>query len=92
MCYATYDPGAAGNTFDGWWGMRWWRNVDGGVENEGWNVGVGEDGNVGVHGDVAGDRSGSGTLDCDWSFSWDECGVSDGKDRELVKLWALLVQ
>ena len=44
MCRATYKekPGVAGSTFDGGWGM--WV--------EGWNVDVGENGDLEVHGDV----------------------------------------
>ena len=41
-------------------------------ENEWWAVGEGEDGNVGVHGDVTGGRGGSGRLDRCWNFNWDE--------------------
>ena len=37
-------------------------DVGGGMKNEGWAVGVEEDGNVVVHGDVTGERSGSGML------------------------------
>ena len=53
MCCATYKEQSevASSTFDGGWGTRWWRDVDGGAENEGWAVSVGQDGNVGVHGD-----------------------------------------
>ena len=51
-CCATCkeESGVAGSTFDGGWGMRWWQDVDGGVENKEWVVDVGEDGKVGVHG------------------------------------------
>ena len=79
---ATYKekPGIPDSTFDRGWGARLWRDIDGGAENEEWTVCVGEDGKVGVHGDVRVDRSGSGVLDGDWNFSWDDCGVSDKKD------------
>ena len=46
--------------------MRWWQDVDGGAEDEGWAVGVGWDGNVGVHGKVTEDRSGR----LDWNWNW----------------------
>lgn len=80
----------AGNTLNGGWGMKWWRDVDG-VEGEGWAVGVGEDGNVGLHKDVTGDRS--GRLDCGWNVSWDECGNWDDEDTEFgeVMNWVRLV-
>ena len=67
-CCATCkeESGVAGSTFDGGWGTRWWQDVDGGAENKEWVVGVGEDGKVGVHGDVAVDRSGRGMLDGRW--------------------------
>ena len=75
-CWATCEevPGIAGSTFDGGWGTRWWQDVDGRAENEEWAVGVGEDGKVGVYGDVTVDRSGSGMLDGGWNFIWDHCG------------------
>ena len=41
-----------------------------GAENNEWVVGVEEDGQLGVHGDIAVDRSGSGMLDGGWNFSW----------------------
>ena len=92
ICFAKYkeEPGAAGSTFDGEWGTRWWRDVDGGAENKEWAVSVGEDGNVGVHGDVTGDKSGSGRIDCGWNFSWDECGVSDEEGREVGEVMSLV--
>ena len=73
--------------------MRWWRDVDGRPENKGWAVGVGEHVNVEVHGNVTGDRSGSGRLDSGWNFGWNECGVSDEKGRVVAEfswrhLWA----
>ena len=74
-CCTTYneEPGVAGSTFDRGWGTRLWQDVSGGQENEGWAVGLGEDGKVGVYWDVTVDRSGSGMLDGGWRF---------------VKLWA----
>ena len=53
----------AGSTFDEEWVTRWWQDVGGVTENERWAVSVGEDGKVGVHGDVTVDRNGSGILD-----------------------------
>ena len=47
-------------------------------------MGVGEDGNVGVLGNVTGDRRGKWILDDDWNFSWDDLGVSDEKEQKLV--------
>ena len=60
------ESGVSGSTFDGGWDTRWWQDVDGGAENKEWVVGVGEDGKVGVHGDVAVDRSGREVLDGGW--------------------------
>ena len=39
-CCATYKEELefAGSTFDGGWGTRWWRDVDGEAENEEWAV------------------------------------------------------
>ena len=53
MCFAIYkeEPGVV---CEG--------DVGGGIKIEGWAVGVKEDRNVGVHGDVTGERSGSGML------------------------------
>ena len=81
-CCATYKekPGVADSTFDGVWGTWWWQDIDGGAENEEWVVRVGEDGKVGVHGDVTVDRSGSEMLDGGWNFSWDDCGVSNEEE------------
>ena len=42
------------------------QDADGGAENKEWVVGVGEDGKVGLHGDVIVDRSDSGMLDAGW--------------------------
>ena len=36
------ESGVAGSTFDEGWGTRWWQDVDGGVKNKVWVVGVGE--------------------------------------------------
>ena len=44
------------------WGAE--NDLDAGRENEGWAVGVRDDGNVWVHGDDTGDRSGGEILDC----------------------------
>ena len=52
-------------------------------------MGIGEDGKVGVHGDVAVDGSGSVMLDGGWSCIWDDCGVSVEEDAEVGEvLWA----
>ena len=59
----------AGSTFDGGWVTRWWWDVDGAAENEGWAVSIGEDGKVRVYGGVTVNRNGSGMLDGGWSFS-----------------------
>ena len=69
-CCATCkeESGVAGSIFDGGWGTRWWNDVE-------WVVGVGEDGKVGVHGDVTVDKSRSGMVDGGWHFFWDDCGV-----------------
>ena len=53
-------------------------------------MGVGEVGNVGVHGYVTGDRSGDGILDCGWSFSRDDCGVSDEENTEVDEVSSLV--
>ena len=55
-----------------------------------WAVGVGEDGKVGVYGDVTVGRSGSGMLDGSWNFSWDDCGVSDKEDTEVGEVMSLV--
>ena len=74
---------------DGGWGTRWWRDIDGGAENEEWAVFV-EDGKVGVHGDVTVDRSGSGMLDGGWNFSWDDCALSDEEYTEVDEVMSLV--
>ena len=51
---------------------------DGGEKNEEWVVGVGEDGKVGVYGDITLDRHGSGMLEGGVNFSCDDLRVSDG--------------
>ena len=65
LCLVQHEEelGVEGSTFDGGWVTRRWRDVGGGAENEGWAVSVGEDGKVGVRGDVTVNRSGSGMLD-----------------------------
>ena len=55
-----------------------------------WAVGVGEDGKVGVYGDVRVGRSESGMLDGSWNFSWDDCGVSDKEDAEVGEVMSLV--
>ena len=62
--------------------MRWWQDESGGAKHEEWAVVVGEDGNVGVHGDVTGCRNGDGMLHYCWNFSWDECGVLYASNRK----------
>ena len=91
MCCATYkeEPGVAVSTFNGGWGTRWWRDVSGWSENEGLPVGLGEDGNVGVH-DVTGDRNESRMLDGGWNFCWDDSWVSDEKDTKLGEVMRLV--
>ena len=34
------EPGVVGGTFDGGWSTRWWQNMGGWAENDGWAVGV----------------------------------------------------
>ena len=82
--------GVAGSTFDGGWGTIWWQDVDGGVENDRWAVGVGEDGKVAVYGDVTVDRSGSWMLDGGWNFIWDDCGVPVEEDAEVGEVMSLV--
>ena len=84
------EPGVSGSIFHRGWGTRWWRDVDGGVENEEWAVGVGQDGKVAVHGDVTVDRSGSEMLVGDWNFSWDDCRESDEKDADVGEVRSLV--
>ena len=84
------ESGVAGSTFDRGWGMRWWQGVDGGAENKECVESVGEDGKVGVHGDVTVDRSGSGMLDGGWNFTWDDCGVSVEEDAEVGEVTSLV--
>ena len=87
MRCAIYKEGlrVAGSAFDRGWGTSRLRDIDGRVEDEGWAVGVREDGH---EGEVTGDRS--GTLNYGCNFNWNECEVANEKDRvgELVKLWA----
>ena len=65
MCSTTYKKEIrfSGKAFDGGWVTRWWRDVGGAAENEGWTESVGEDGKVGVHEDIAVDTSRNGMLD-----------------------------
>ena len=84
------ESGVAGSTFDRGWGMRWWQGVDGGAENKECVESVGEDGKVGVHGDVTVDRSGSGMLDGGWNFTWGDCGVSVEEDAEVGEVMSLV--
>ena len=53
------------------------RDVGRGAEHEGWAVVVRDDGNVGEHGDITGDRSADGILDGGLSLSWDDPRNSD---------------
>ena len=53
-------------------------------------MGVGEDGKVGVHGDVTVDRSGSGMVDGGWNCIWDDCGVSVEEDAEVGEVMSLV--
>ena len=60
MCCAKFKKGleVAGTISDRKQGARRWRNVNGKEDgDECWALDVGEDGNVGVHEDVARDRS-----------------------------------
>lgn len=50
-----------------------------------WPLGEEENENLGVHGNVAKDSS--ERLDFGWTFSWNECAVSD-KEGTFVKLWS----
>ena len=91
-CYASCkeESGVAGSTFDGGWDKRWWQDVDWGVESKEWVVGVGQDGKVGVHGDVIVDRSGCGMLDGCWNCIWNDRGVSVEEDAEVGKVMNLV--
>ena len=91
-CFATCkeESGVAGSTFDRGWGRLWWQDVDGGEQNKEGVVSVGEDGKVGVHGDVTVGRSGSGMLDGSWNFSWDDSRVSVEKDAEVGEVTSLV--
>ena len=91
-CCATCkeELGIAGRIFDGGWGTRWCQDVDGGAENKGWVVGVGEDGKVEGYGDVTADRSGSGMLDGGWNFIWEDCGVLIEEDAEVGEVVSLV--
>ena len=91
-CCATCkeESGVAGSTFDGAWGTKWWQDVDGGAENKEWDVGVGEDGKAGVHGDVTVDRSGSEMLDGGWNCIWHDCEVSVEEDAEVGEVMSLV--
>ena len=53
-------------------------------------MGVGQDGQVGIHGDVTVDRSGSGMLHGGWKFSWYDCGVSVEEDAEVGEVISLV--
>ena len=55
-----------------------------------WAVSLGEDGDMGVHGDAKGVKS--GRLDWSWKFSWDKCGVSDTEGREFSEVTSWWVQ
>ena len=86
----TEEPVVTGSTFDGGWGMRWWQDVDGGAENDGWAVDVGEDGKVAVYGDVTVDINGSWMLDGSWNFIWDDFGVTVKEDVEVGEVMSLI--
>ena len=73
------EPGVPGSIFHRGWGTRWWRAVV-----------VGQDGKVGVHGDVTVGRSGSEMLVDDWNFSWDGCRESDEKDADVGEVRSLV--
>ena len=53
-------------------------------------MGVGEDGKVGVYGNVTVDRSGSGMLHGGWNFIWDDCGVPVEEDAEVGEVMSLV--
>ena len=91
-CWTTCkeESGVARSTFDGGWDTRWWQDVDGGAEYKEWVVGVGEDGNLEIHGDVIEDRSGSGMLDGGWNCIWNDCGVSVEENAEVGEVMSLV--
>ena len=60
------------------------------MENKEWVVGVGEDGKLGLHGDVIVDTSGSGMLDGGWNCIWNDCGVSHEEDAGLGEVISLV--
>ena len=66
------------------------QDVDGDAEDKEGVVGVGEDGQVGVHRDVTVDRSGSGMLDGGRKFSWYDCRVSVEEDAEVGEVISLV--
>ena len=70
--------------------MRWWQDVDGGAENDGWAVDVVEDGKVAVYGDATVDRNGSWMLDGIWNFIWDDFGVPVEEDVEVGEVMRLI--
>ena len=80
----------AGSTFDVGWGTRWWQDVDGGAENKKWVVVVGEDGKVGLHGDVTVDRSWTGYVRWWLKLFWYDCGVSVEADAEAGEVMSLV--
>ena len=88
-CATCKEEHVAGSTFDGGWGTRWWQDVDGGAENDGWAVGVGEDAKVVVYGDVTVDRSGSWMLDGGGNFIWEDCGGPVEEDVEVGEVMSL---
>ena len=70
--------------------MRWWQDVYGGAENDGWAVSVGEDGKIAVYGDVTVDRSGNWMLDRGWNFIWDDYGVPVQEDAGVGEVMSLI--
>ena len=63
-------------------GWRWGREEDG-EKQKVVVAGEDEDGNLGFNEDSTGNRS--GRLDWGWNFSWDECGVSGGKNGDVCE-------
>ena len=53
-------------------------------------MGVGEDGKLGIYGDVTVERSGGGMLDWGWHFSWDDGGVSNEEGVEVGEVMILV--